>query len=193
MTPKTKEELTNIPVVDLGEIYLRAVEFEDYKDMFEYGSDDEVTKTLVWNSYTSIEEAIHSVKTVFLTRPERDIPAAYAIIHKQDQKMIGTCDFFTVDWETGIGEIGYVLNRHYWNKGYMTKVCKALIDFGFHYLGLKKIEIRHLPGNIGSKRVIEKCGFQFIGDLYFQRFNKEIPSYEMTKKQYLQLKKSSYL
>ena len=46
MEPLSIKELTNLPVVDLGEIYLRPVEYEDYKDIFEYASDDEVTKTL---------------------------------------------------------------------------------------------------------------------------------------------------
>jgi len=188
MRPKTIDELKHIPVVDLGEIFLRPVVFEDYKDMFEYGSDDEVTKTLVWDSYGTPADAIHSIKNVFLNRPEKELPSAYAIIYKETNKMIGTCDFFKVDWDELIGEIGYVLNRHYWNKGYMTKACRAVRDFGFEYLGLDKIEIRHLPSNIGSKRVIEKCGFRYIGEVYFKHFNKDISSYEMTKEEYIKLK-----
>lgn len=56
----SEEKLTNIPVVDLGEILLRAVISEDYNDMYKYGSDDEVTKYLVWNTYNSINDAINS-------------------------------------------------------------------------------------------------------------------------------------
>ena len=101
--------------------------------------------------------------------------------------MIGTCDFFRVDWVDEIGEIGYVLHRSYWNKGYMTKACLSVCAFGFDYLGLKKIEIRHLAENIGSKRVIEKCGFRYIGEVYFESFNKKIPSYELTVEEFRQL------
>lgn len=184
MEPKTVEELTNIPVIDLDDIYLRAVEYEDYKDMFDYGSDDEVTKTLAWGTYTELQDALDSIQNVFLTRPKKEIPAAYAIVHKQDHKMIGTCDFFRVDWEDAVGEIGYVLNRKYWNRGYMTKVCKAVIQFGFEYLGLQKIEIRHLPENNGSRRVIEKCGFTYTKDVYFKNFDRYIPNYEIVREEY---------
>lgn len=81
---------------------------------------------------------------IFLPRPSRGIPAAYAIVHKDLNKMIGTCDFFTVNWEESYGEVGYCLNREYWNRGYVTLACKTLIEFGFNYLGLEKIVIRHL-------------------------------------------------
>lgn len=177
----SKEKLINLPIVDLGELYLRAVEYGDYKDMFEYGSDDKVTKTLVWDSYQDITDAKASVLSVFLSRPEKGLPSAYAIIHKSDNKMIGTCDYHRVDWENSVGEIGYVLNRKYWGRGYMTLVCKALIDFGFNYLQLNKIEIGHEVKNIGSQRVIEKCGFTFIKEEYHVGLKMQGKFYELNK------------
>jgi len=76
--------------------------------------------------------------------------------------MIGTCDYHTIDWNKSIGEIGYVINYDYWGNGYMTKACKALVDFGFNHLGLNKVVISHDVDNIGSRRVIEKSGFKFL-------------------------------
>ena len=175
------EKLINIPVIDLGDIVLRAVEYDDYRDMFEYGSDDEVTKMLNWDSYRTVQDAKDAVNNVFLTRPSKGTPSAYAIIHKEDNKMIGTCDFFRVDWEKESGEIGYCLNRDYWNRGYITKSCKAVIEFGFNYLGLNKIEIGHMKDNIGSKRVIEKCGFKYTGEEYHKALDVMLPKYELLK------------
>lgn len=154
-------ELIDLKVMDLGDIYLRAIQYEDYKDMFEYGSDSETTKHLSWK-LDSLEEAKSVIKIVHLSRPERGLPLAYALICKGNNKMIGTCDYHTIDWETLNGEIGYVINRDYWGKGYMTKACKALIDFGFHYLNLNTVTISHDINNIGSQRVIEKSGFIFL-------------------------------
>lgn len=173
--------LSNLPVVDLGEIYLRTIEYSDYKDMYEYGSDDEVTNTLMWDSYKNIEESKGLIESVFLSRPLKGLPAAYAIIHKKDNKMIGTCDFHRVEWDLLVGEIGYVLNRNYWGKGYMTLACNALVDFGFEYLRLNKIEISHEVNNIGSQRVIEKCGFIFIKEGYNKSLNMRGKFYEKNK------------
>ena len=187
MNQPSLEYLRDLPVKDLGDIILRPVKYDDYKDIFKYGSDPEVTKTLMWNTFKDINEAIESVKNVFLNRPEKGVPSAYAIVYKANNQMIGTCDIFRVDWENLVGEIGYVLNRDYWGKGYMTLTCKALLDLGFNYLGLKKIEIGHMRGNLGSRRVIEKCGFRLVREGLHKRINIEGREYEMTKEEYLKL------
>lgn len=184
MIPLSIEKLTRLPNIDLGDIYLRAIEFEDYKDMYEYGSDDLVTKTLVWNTYRNIDDAKDSIEKVFLSRPDRGLPLAYAIIHKEDKKMIGTCDFHSVNWDSLTGEIGYVLNRRYWGQGYMSLVCGELIKFGFEYLGLNKIEIGHEINNVGSRRVIEKNGFKLIKTEYHERLKMHGKFYEITKEDY---------
>lgn len=184
----TKEYLSNIPTKDLGEILLRPVRLEDYKDMYDYGKDDEVTKTVIWNSYTSIDDAVMSIKNLFLPRPEKGVPSAYAIVHKEDNKMIGTCDIFRLDYELEEGEIGYVLHRHYWGRGYMTLACKAVLELGFDYLHLNKIHIGHMKGNMGSRRVIEKCGFTLVREGKHSRLNIEGREYEMTKEEYQNLK-----
>ena len=191
MQQPSETKLAHPPTIDLGEILLRPVRYDDYEDIFDYASDDEVTKTLAWDSYQSIDDAIQAVQNVFLVRPSKGIPAAYAIYHKADQKMIGTVDFFQVDWAKATGEIGYVLHRRYWNRGYMTRACQALIDYGFQQLRLKVIDIRHLAENIGSKRVIEKCGFRYVGDVYHKRLDKDLPSYRMTRREWRKNKKVS--
>lgn len=182
MNKLSKERLSNIPILDLGEIYLRAIELSDYKDMFEYGSDEEVTKMLTWNTFKTEEEVTQVINNVFMTRPANGIPSAYVIVLKDENKMIGTCDFSKINHDKSEGEIGYALNRTYWGRGYMTISCKALIDFGFDYLGLKRINIRHLKENIGSQRVIEKCGFEFINETYDEKNNIFLLNYKMERK-----------
>lgn len=179
-----KMQLIEVPIIDLGDIYLRGIMYEDYKDMFEYGSDSRVTNTLSWK-YDKIEEAISSIKDVHLSRPERDLPLTYAIIAKSNNKMIGTCDFHKIDWDKLVGEIGYVINYDYWGKGFMTKTCKALIDFGFNYLGLHKVVISHEVHNIGSQRVIEKCGFGFLDERIHNNMKTLNKFYEINKRDYI--------
>jgi ribosomal-protein-alanine N-acetyltransferase len=191
MKPLSKKKLMHIPTIDMGDLLLRPVEPEDFKDMYDYGKDPEVTKYLTWDAYESIDEAVLTIKRVFLKRPEFSLPYAYAIYHKKNKKMIGTCDFFQIDWEHKSGEIGYVLHKDYWNRGYMSRVLKEVIGFGIDYLGLVKVEIRHLPGNDASKKVIEKNGFRFIGNTYYEPTKGWIPTYELTKKEYLVHRKKS--
>lgn len=175
------DKLSKIPLIDLGDIYLRAVQYEDYVDMYDYGKLDDVTKYLVWNTYKDISEAKASVENIFLNRPHQGTPSAYAIVSKENNKMIGTCDIFRVDWQNLIGEIGYVLHKDYWGKGYMTKTCKKLIDFGFNYLHLNKLDIGHEINNTGSRRVIEKCGFKLVKEEYNEKIKMYGRFYEMKR------------
>jgi RimJ/RimL family protein N-acetyltransferase len=71
-------------------------------------------------------------------------------------------------------EVGYWLGREFWGKGIATK---ALAEF------LKIIETRPLYAhvakhNIGSRRVLEKCGFTVIGeDRYMNRAREEVEEF----------------
>ena len=59
-----------------------------------------------------------------------------------------------------IPEVGYCLSRKRWGKSYTTEACRAFVDYLFE-LGYPKIIIRADVRNIGSNKVIKKCGFTF--------------------------------
>jgi ribosomal-protein-alanine N-acetyltransferase len=179
----SKEQLINIPTYDLGDLVLRPIQITDYLDMFEYGSDDEVTKMLTWNSFTDPSEAKKAIEHIFLTRPTRNIPNAHAIIHKATNKMIGTCDFPSVDWDKKTATLGYCMNRRYWGKGYMTRVVRQIIHFAFDDLQLDAIHVQHHPDNIGSKKVILKNNFRYLDDQYNQSLGLSLPTYLLKKEE----------
>ncbi len=157
-----ENKLNNMPIIDCDDFILRQVEYNDYFDMFEYGSNKENVEFLPWGPYENVDNAIWSIENVFLSRPERGLPIGHAIVWKENNKMIGTCDVHTLNRDEGYAEIGYVLNKEYWGRGIATKACKAVINYAFNYLGVSKIEIAHHKDNLSSKRVIEKCGFKYL-------------------------------
>lgn len=177
------------PTIFFDHYMLRDVEVKDAKDMYEYGSDMEVVKFLSWGPYLDVTEAVGSIKKVFLKRPERGLPVGYAIVDLDDNKMIGTVDFHTIHSDGSV-EIGYCLNKNYWNKGVMTKALRKLLEVGFWTFGFEKIIIGHANENLGSKRVIEKNKFIFDKvdyERYYNRFTGEKePStwYYLTKEQF---------
>ena len=69
-------------------------------------------------------------------------------------------------------EIGYWLAKPYWGRGIMTAVVHAASTLAFSELGLAKLTAHVFPENVGSARVLEKCGFEKEG--YFrQHFAKD--------------------
>ena len=60
---------------------------------------------------------------------------------------------------TDIAEIGYWLAKPYWKKGIMSEAVKKICEIGFNEFGLSRITANVFEQNIGSARVVEKCGF----------------------------------
>ena len=55
-------------------------------------------------------------------------------------------------------EIGWRLAAAFWNRGYATEGAQAALKFGFEVLGLPEIVSLTVPGNLASRRVMEKIG-----------------------------------
>ena len=101
-------------------------------------------------------------------------PGVYAIHHKLHKKMIGTIEIHS--YKEYKGEIGFVLNPAYWNKGLMTEAAKAVIIYAFEILDIHRLSCGYFLFNDRSKRVNDKLGFTYEGVLRnaFKNFDEEI-------------------
>jgi RimJ/RimL family protein N-acetyltransferase len=61
-------------------------------------------------------------------------------------------------------DLGYRFKKDGWGKGYATEAAYASIQYGFEKIGLRRIVARAEIDNIGSWKVLEKCGLTYIGD-----------------------------
>jgi RimJ/RimL family protein N-acetyltransferase len=59
-------------------------------------------------------------------------------------------------------EVGFLLDRPYWGMGYATEAAQASLSFGFKYFDLDHIIALVHPGNLASRRVIEKNGMDYV-------------------------------
>ena len=145
--------------LETDKLILRPFKLDDAQEMFDnWASDPEVTKFLSFLPHQNVDVTKAIIKEwveEYKTNPQS---FRYAITLKSNGLLIGAID--VVGFHDDIPEIGYCLSRKYWNKGYMTEACQALIKYIFA-LGYKKIVIAADENNIASNRVIEKCGFTF--------------------------------
>ncbi len=150
-------------MLETKHLILRPITLEDAQDLYDYSSDPLVTEMVTYDTYSSIDDAYTSLKYFFLNRDPKVQFEAMAIVDKETGKMIGTCDaskIFNVDNV----EVGYVLNRDFWNKGYMSEAMKVYCLWLFEDKKIRRIELTHNPKNIASKRVAEKTGFIYEGN-----------------------------
>jgi [ribosomal protein S5]-alanine N-acetyltransferase len=159
-----------MPMVETERLILRPVQLDDAKDMYEYCSDDDVIKYLWFEKHDSVEYSQYIIEKLFLNRKDVGIPEAYAIVVKENNKMIGTIDVNQVHFND-VGVIGYVIHKDYWGKGFVTEALETLILVLFNYCGFYRLEINHCVDNVGSAKVIDKAGF--IQEGRFRRRKKE--------------------
>ncbi len=63
-------------------------------------------------------------------------------------------------------EVGFLLDRRCWGKGYATEAARASLQFGFERFHLDHIIALVHPENAASLRVIEKCGMRYVDTVF---------------------------
>ena len=149
-----------LPKIETKRFILRKFTKNDVNDLYEYASDDEVTRFLSWDTYKSIDMASDYIEKILQKYSKNEI-APWGIEWKENSKLIGSIDFVQYDRKNFSAEIGYVLNKEYWNKGIMTEALKEIVKFGFDKMNLMRIEARLDSKNVASERVMQKNGLKY--------------------------------
>lgn len=93
-------------------------------------------------------------------RRRRDGCAPWAVVHREDGRIIGWGGLYEDPFDPGWGfEIGYYFRPEVWGKGYASELVRAALAFSDHQLKLPQVWAMAHPDNDGSKRVLEKAGF----------------------------------
>ena len=96
----------------------------------------------------------------WLEEYKKDNCYRYGIERLSDGALMGMID--VVGYHHGNPVIGYCSGRKYWGNGYMTEALGAVVQELFSE-GYDTIRIEAAQENIGSNRVIQKAGFEFVG------------------------------
>jgi RimJ/RimL family protein N-acetyltransferase len=84
-----------------------------------------------------------------------------------DGQVAGNIVGFEMD---GKREVGYWIGKEYWGKGIATKALAAFLD----HVQTRPLYAYVAKHNIGSRRVLEKCGFTVEGEDKFSNASGEV-------------------
>lgn len=87
-----------------------------------------------------------------------DQPGVFALVEKQSGKVIGHIVFHEFD-EPEIYELGWILGKEYWRRGYAYEISKALIDYGFWEMNLHRI-VAETADPVKSLGLMKKLGMK---------------------------------
>ncbi|MBU0997460.1 MAG: GNAT family N-acetyltransferase [Firmicutes bacterium] len=138
-------------------LILRNFSESDAFDLFDYAKLETVGPNAGWAPHQTVDESLEIIKKFI---ESNDV---WAVELRSNHKVIGSVGLherMTIQGEK-VKELGYVLSTSYEGKGLMTEACRRVLQYAFEEEKVQKIKVAHFLGNEKSKRVIEKCGFEY--------------------------------
>lgn len=174
----------DLPKLYTERLILRKIDKSDINELHICLSNDYISKYML----IDFDKSINSTKKMLdmiLNGYKNDKPTPWGITLKEDGKLIGMCGFSSCNEVNNNAEVGYILNRDYWNKGIITEALCKVIDFGFNNMNLNKIEAKCISSNIASEKVMVKNGMSLDGILRSDRLHngmyKDLKLYSILK------------
>jgi RimJ/RimL family protein N-acetyltransferase len=152
---KADAKTRRIPVLKTARLSLRAPLRSDVPAIVAFAGDRRVAE----NTERIPHPYIAADAEHFIAEANRqDDSVTFAIM--RDDTLIGAC---SIDLRRDGVELGYCLGVPFWGRGYATEAARALIDYAFAKLGHEVLSSGARVSNPASRRVLEKCGFQWTG------------------------------
>jgi RimJ/RimL family protein N-acetyltransferase len=145
-----------VPVLETERLVLRAPRLDDATALAALANDRRVAANTARIPHPySVGDAEEFVAAAN-TRPGEE-----TFVIARDGEVIGACGF---DLREGADpEIGYWIGVPFWNRGYATEAVRGLIDHAFADSERGALLAGARVSNPASRRVLEKCGFQWTG------------------------------
>lgn len=144
------------------QVYLRALEPEDYKISVKWRNDDEINSMIGGPKYFVSSE--YEKKWVENKILGNSTDTALAVCLKENKKYIGNVYLTEIDWINRSGHCPILIgDKNEWGKGFATEARLLILKFAFYERGLERIFGYVLESNKASLRMSEKCGYQKEG------------------------------
>ena len=109
------------------------------------------------------ETAQRLARTMAFTARQSPGFGLWALELKTPSEFLGQVGLFPVEGKGPEVEVAYELAPRVWGHGYATEAARALVEYGFGELGLRRIVALILPDNARSRNVAAKCGMTLEG------------------------------
>jgi RimJ/RimL family protein N-acetyltransferase len=147
----------SIPVLETKRLALRAPRLKDAKTVAMLANDRRIAE----NTARIPHPYKLSDAEGFIALANKSGSETVFLITLRDGTIAGACGLMS--GEGDIPELGYWLGVPHWGKGYATEAVHAVIDYAFSDLEYESLQAGARVTNPVSRRVLEKCGFQWTG------------------------------
>ena len=149
-------------IIETNRLLLRTFTEDDASLIYELNLDPDVTRY----THDPIKDLAHAagiLEKIIIPQYVLYNHGRWAVHIRSTLEFLGWCG---LKYRAEFNEIdlGYRFKKEGWGKGYATEAAWAAIQYGFEKIGLQRIVARAEIDNIGSLKVLEKCGMTYMGD-----------------------------
>lgn len=156
---------------------LRAYEADDFAAVHAYASTVENTVHMPFGPNSEADTRAFLDMAIAANEADPRRRYEFAVILKESGTPIGGCGLYLLGKDEG--EIGWILHRNHWRRGYGTELGRALVALGFGELHLHRIVARCDAQNCASFGVMEKLNMRREGCFLEAR-----PAHKLSDKPY---------
>ena len=140
--------------IETKRLILRKPRMDDAPAVFSgWVQDPEVTQFLTWRPHENIGQT-ESMLAKAITEWDGDARFHFMITLKNGD-LIGRIQLHIEGHRV---ELGYVINKSFQGRGYMTETVRAIIDWAFQQPNIYRVYATTSVDNIASQRVMENVG-----------------------------------
>jgi ribosomal-protein-alanine N-acetyltransferase len=152
-------------ILETERLLLRPLTMDDlaaYADMY---ADPEVTRYLGRGTTMSAAQTEAQLRDL-IERELRDGFGLRSVVRKEDGRLLGRCGLhkWVID-EVDETELGWVLAREFWGRGYATEAATAVRDHALGRLGQTRLIALIKHENAASQNVASKLGMRYERDV----------------------------
>jgi RimJ/RimL family protein N-acetyltransferase len=148
--------------LETSRLRLRPFALSDLDGLSRITADPEVMRYIADGDALTRDQTEVNLRSIIETFWRRG-HGRWALVEKAGGRLIGYCGLAHPAESPGI-ELVYMLARHAWGRGLVNEAATACLRYGFEELNVDTVYALTMPGNVRSRRVLERLGMRFLRD-----------------------------
>lgn len=144
--------------IETERLLLRPLDMGDLETTHAYAGNEENGRYMMYLPNKTMEETKNFLQWA-AAEWEKEEQSAYEFAILLDGKHIGVVSAH-LDAESGDAELGWILHKAYWGKGYATEAARAVKHFALEELGARRLVAYCDSENIASQRLMDRLGLR---------------------------------
>lgn len=142
-------------------LMLRPATMADLHSTHAYAGDLDNTRFMMFLPYADLDETAEYLRGAE-TEWHRDTPERYEFAICLGNVHIGGITLYMQEERTE-AELGWVLHKDYWRRGYVTEAARAVMEFA-RGIGVRRIFACCDSENVASYKTMERLGMRLVKD-----------------------------